>query len=68
MLNLSALHYQQSISSIVKMRFNILFISILPLAFAYPNRRSIREWVAPGPNDSRGPCPGLNTLANHGYL
>ncbi|KAI9375899.1 Chloroperoxidase [Aspergillus egyptiacus] len=27
-----------------------------------------REWVAPGPGDSRGPCPGLNTLANHGYL
>ncbi|KAF5353616.1 hypothetical protein D9758_013767 [Tetrapyrgos nigripes] len=23
---------------------------------------------APGPNDARGPCPGLNTLANHGYL
>lgn len=22
----------------------------------------------PGPNDQRGPCPGLNTLANHGYL
>lgn len=23
-------------------------------------------WIAPGPNDMRGPCPGLNTLANHG--
>ena len=23
-------------------------------------------WIAPGPNDQRGPCPGLNTLANHG--
>ena len=23
-------------------------------------------YVAPGPNDLRGPCPGLNTLANHG--
>jgi hypothetical protein len=21
---------------------------------------------APGPTDQRGPCPGLNTLANHG--
>ncbi|KAL3470346.1 Cloroperoxidase [Aspergillus californicus] len=27
-----------------------------------------QEWIAPGPADSRGPCPGLNTLANHGYL
>ena len=25
-------------------------------------------WQAPGPNDARGPCPGLNALANHGYL
>jgi hypothetical protein len=23
-------------------------------------------WMAPGPNDKRGPCPGLNTLASHG--
>ncbi|KAJ9158380.1 Aromatic peroxygenase [Coniochaeta hoffmannii] len=23
---------------------------------------------APGPNDQRGQCPGLNTLANHGYI
>ena len=23
-------------------------------------------YVAPGPNDLRGPCPGLNTLSNHG--
>ena len=22
-------------------------------------------FVAPGPNDIRGPCPGLNTAANH---
>ena len=25
-------------------------------------------WVAPGANDIRGPCPGLNALANHGYF
>ncbi|KAJ3519595.1 heme-thiolate peroxidase [Coprinellus aureogranulatus] len=25
-------------------------------------------FVAPGNEDMRGPCPGLNTLANHGYL
>ena len=25
-------------------------------------------WVAPGPSDLRGPCPGLNALANHGYF
>jgi hypothetical protein len=26
------------------------------------------EFQAPGSGDSRGPCPGLNLLANHGYL
>lgn len=25
------------------------------------------EFRAPGPGDSRGPCPGLNLLANYGY-
>ncbi|GBC07231.1 hypothetical protein RclHR1_07320004 [Rhizophagus clarus] len=26
------------------------------------------DYQSPGPNDSRSPCPALNTLANHGYL
>lgn len=26
------------------------------------------QWAPPGPGDVRGPCPALNTLANHGYL
>ncbi|KIJ46287.1 hypothetical protein M422DRAFT_250338 [Sphaerobolus stellatus SS14] len=25
-------------------------------------------FIAAGPNDIRGPCPALNTLASHGYL
>lgn len=25
-------------------------------------------FIAPGPNDIRGPCPGLNAAANHNYL
>ncbi|KAJ7595404.1 hypothetical protein C8J56DRAFT_1159892 [Mycena floridula] len=25
-------------------------------------------YIAPGPNDQRGPCPAMNTLANHGYI
>ncbi|KAJ6582238.1 Cloroperoxidase [Mycena capillaripes] len=25
-------------------------------------------WIAPTATDVRSPCPGLNTLANHGYL
>ncbi|KAJ6533972.1 Cloroperoxidase, partial [Mycena vulgaris] len=26
------------------------------------------EWIAPTATDVRSPCPGLNTLANHGFL
>jgi hypothetical protein len=26
------------------------------------------QYIAPGPNDIRGPCPGLNAAANHGYI
>lgn len=26
------------------------------------------QFVAPGPNDIRGPCPGLNTAANHNFI
>ena len=26
------------------------------------------QFIAPGPNDIRGPCPGLNAAANHGFL
>jgi Peroxidase, family 2 len=26
------------------------------------------RFIAPGPNDKRGPCPGLNAAANHGFL
>lgn len=25
-------------------------------------------WIAPGPGDIRGPCPGLNAAANHNYV
>ncbi|GAB7328632.1 hypothetical protein MBLNU13_g00570t1 [Cladosporium sp. NU13] len=35
------------------------------LAFATPKGHDYR---ASGPFDSRSPCPGLNALANHGYL
>ncbi|KAF8060637.1 Chloroperoxidase [Lyophyllum atratum] len=33
-----------------------------------PMPDAAHPFIAPGPNDLRGPCPGLNTLANHGFL
>ncbi|KAI1497363.1 Cloroperoxidase [Biscogniauxia marginata] len=35
---------------------------------AYGPGGSIYEWAPPGPDDFRGPCPMMNTLANHGFL
>ncbi|KAI0886753.1 Cloroperoxidase [Annulohypoxylon maeteangense] len=37
-------------------------------ASAYNAAPSGHPWIAPGKNDFRGPCPMLNTLANHGFL
>ncbi|KAK5994727.1 Peroxidase stcC [Cladobotryum mycophilum] len=33
-----------------------------------PNDPRFDQWQPAGPNDSRSPCPGLNSLANHGFL
>eukprot|EP00026_Physarum_polycephalum_P014794 Phypoly_transcript_15349.p1 GENE.Phypoly_transcript_15349~~Phypoly_transcript_15349.p1 ORF type:complete len:246 (-),score=38.72 Phypoly_transcript_15349:84-821(-) len=52
---------------------NILVVALLVISVSgYPSHQ-LRDlakgvWAPPGPNDSRGPCPALNTLANHGYL
>ncbi|KAK7451221.1 hypothetical protein VKT23_012559 [Stygiomarasmius scandens] len=62
---------KQSSPSNLKMMFKPLLLSfgIVAQALAYSVRREDQHaWIAPGPNDLRGPCPGLNTLANHGYL
>ena len=29
---------------------------------------TVQPWIAAVAGDSRGPCPMMNTLANHGYL
>jgi hypothetical protein len=34
----------------------------------YVDTTGEHAWKAPGETDQRGPCPGLNALANHGYL
>ncbi|KAE8341947.1 hypothetical protein BDV24DRAFT_174081 [Aspergillus arachidicola] len=45
--------------------FTLLAFATSGLAFPDPGGHEFR---APGPFDSRSPCPGLNALANHGYL
>jgi len=50
---------------------SLIYLTFVALAAAYPNSaRGIPrgQWHPPGPGDVRGPCPGLNVLANHGIL
>ena len=37
-------------------------------AAQYVSTTGTHAFVAPGPSDLRGPCPGLNAMANHGYI
>ncbi|KAJ3497381.1 heme-thiolate peroxidase [Lecanicillium saksenae] len=59
-----------------------LHVAVLPVAlligggaahhtYAYRgiiNETDDHEYRKPGPTDLRGPCPGINTVANHGYI
>ncbi|KAM0798766.1 Chloroperoxidase [Usnea florida] len=43
--------------------------STRPGNFQVPaNGDTAHQFVPPGPNDIRGPCPGLNTAANHNFI
>jgi Peroxidase, family 2 len=42
-------------------------LSLLALAAA-AGAVDFGQWSPAGPGDSRGPCPGLNTMANHGII
>ncbi|KAK7446345.1 hypothetical protein VKT23_014551 [Stygiomarasmius scandens] len=53
------------------MSFKSLLLSLCTAAIVVAHSNKYEDdhrYIAPGPNDLRGPCPGLNTLANHGYL
>ncbi|KAH8892745.1 Cloroperoxidase [Thozetella sp. PMI_491] len=53
------------------MKTTLLFTTFsLGVAAKSPHhgRASISEWTPPGSDDFRGPCPMMNTLANHGFL
>jgi len=47
-------------------------VAALPTTEVQDRRRNFgiepQYYRAPGPKDSRGPCPALNTLANHGFI
>lgn len=34
----------------------------------YVSNTGDHAFTAPAPSDNRGPCPGLNAMANHGYF
>ncbi|KAF9032678.1 Cloroperoxidase [Hymenopellis radicata] len=43
-------------------------LALVKQASAFPGGGDDHKFIAPGPDDVRSPCPGLNALANHGYL
>ncbi|KAK0505378.1 Chloroperoxidase [Armillaria luteobubalina] len=51
------------------MHLNLIFVAALfSSAYSTVIDWKLHEWKPPGAYDLRGPCPGLNTLANHGFL
>ena len=48
------------------------FLPVVPPPFSasaqYISNQGQYKFVAPGPGDARGQCPGLNAMANHNYL
>ncbi|KAI8626379.1 Cloroperoxidase [Xylariaceae sp. FL1651] len=53
------------------MQFSFMSSSvILSLVFGqrHENHNHDHPWIPAGPGDFRGPCPMMNTLANHGFL
>ncbi|PQE11899.1 sterigmatocystin biosynthesis peroxidase stcc protein [Rutstroemia sp. NJR-2017a BVV2] len=53
------------------MKLSILSTTLITaLAFATPQyaQLAVGDWSPAGPDDFRGPCPMMNTLANHGFL
>ncbi|KAH7377883.1 Chloroperoxidase [Pyrenochaeta sp. MPI-SDFR-AT-0127] len=55
------------------MKLSLLIVTTAVLASAKPPKGQYgtlnpHSWIPGGPNDFRGPCPMMNTLANHGFL
>ncbi|UJR11410.1 hypothetical protein I4U23_015590 [Adineta vaga] len=54
--------------------FLVVFFFLLNQCSSYPQFAlklqpdALHPFQEPGPFDIRGPCPGLNTAANHGYI
>jgi hypothetical protein len=41
---------------------------LISLLLGVSSAQNFTTWSPPGPSDVRSPCPGLNSLANHGFL
>ncbi|KAL4985530.1 Peroxidase, family 2-domain-containing protein [Aspergillus falconensis] len=52
------------------MKVEIPLFAVLGLSAASPHfgAGDISHWMGPGAGDYRGPCPMMNTLANHNFL
>ncbi|KAG8408538.1 hypothetical protein J3458_019571 [Metarhizium acridum] len=52
----------------MKGSFGLAVAALLSIAIAKCHSSFIPEWHPPTASDFRGPCPMMNTLANHGFL
>ena len=51
------------------MRFSSIFGGLLALSGSVLGQDlDFSKWKKPGPKDVRGPCPAMNSLANHGFF
>ncbi|KAK4143081.1 Chloroperoxidase [Dichotomopilus funicola] len=57
-------------SFIIFLSYVSTLLGSIPSAYAHKDCDAVEvpEWHPPRPNDFRGPCPMMNTLANHGIL
>lgn len=55
-------------TSTAKMQTIISTLVLLGSLFTTTLAVDFTKWAPPGPGDVRSPCPGLNSLANHGIL
>jgi len=64
----SAAVFVQSVSALSLLPLTEITQLLTDLGPAPANDARFTNWVAPGPDDSRSPCPGLNAAANHGFI
>ncbi|GAB7346936.1 hypothetical protein MBLNU459_g2000t1 [Dothideomycetes sp. NU459] len=65
---LAELESQKASKNPNKRQISEVIPPVFDAASQYVSTTGAHAFNPPGPGDQRGPCPGLNAMANHGYL